>query len=157
MINLFRNFKKDNIIRIEKPNYDYIFNNYNTNKIDEQDIINNQELIIKIANNFGVTLTPKGYDVGSNIIRIKFQLGQGIKINKVRTQYNQGQISEVEKEKQILFAKLYSLEGLVFEQDAHIIKEEDGIRITDRNNNVFIDNKANIKVGNRIYEYQVQK
>lgn len=83
MINLFRNFKKDNTIRMEKPNYDYIFNNYNTNKIDEQDIINNQELIIKIANNFGVTLTPKGYDVGSNIIRIKFQLGQGIKINKV--------------------------------------------------------------------------
>lgn len=81
----------------------------------------------------------------------------GIKINKARTQYNQGQISEVEKEKQILFAKLYSLEGFVFEQDAHIEREETGIRITDRNNNVFIDNKANIKVGKQIYHYQVKK
>lgn len=80
-----------------------------------------------------------------------------IKINKARTQYNQGQISEVEKEKQILFAKLYSLEGFVFEQDAHIEREETGIRITDRNNNVYIDNKANIKVGRQVYHYQVQK
>ncbi len=106
------------------------------------------------------TLTEGRRPTRSKVYRVFAEARQtiaGIKINKVRTQYSQGQISEVEKEKQILFAKLYSRDALIFEQDAHIEKEESGIRIIDHNNNVFIDNKANIKVEIPVYHYQVKK
>lgn len=71
-------------VYIEKElDYDYIFNKYDKNQVDEKDIVNKQNLIIQVANNFNVDLEPKGYDISSNVIRIKFKIGQGVKVNKI--------------------------------------------------------------------------
>ncbi len=67
-----------------------------------------------------------------------------LKITKAEKLFKGKKITKEEKEKQILFAKLYALEGFTFDKDAQIKKEDDGIRITDKNNNIFIDNDANL-------------